>query len=100
MSFDKSTLSYFLPMNQSRISDSKANGHGERNLAPYSYFGAMCHDPPHVTIGICRSRVKPGGRKDTLANILATKGERKRTNRLLPSASADLPVNLDILAHV
>jgi len=46
---------------------------GVRNLAPYSYFGAMAHDPPHVCIGICRSRGKPSGKKDTLANILETK---------------------------
>uniref|UniRef100_A0A061SEF3 Flavo protein oxygenase n=1 Tax=Tetraselmis sp. GSL018 TaxID=582737 RepID=A0A061SEF3_9CHLO len=46
---------------------------GVRNLAPFSYFGAMSHDPPHVCIGICRSRSKATGKKDTLANILATK---------------------------
>eukprot|EP00873_Tetraselmis_striata_P029338 jgi/Tetstr1/449602/TSEL_036689.t1 len=46
---------------------------GVGNLAPYSYFGVVSHDPPHVCIGMVRSRDRPSGRKDTLANILATR---------------------------
>jgi hypothetical protein len=63
---------------------------GRRNLAPYSYFGVMSHDPPHVCIGICASRSKPGGQKDTLRNILDTKG-RALARRVLSLASV-LPV--------
>jgi flavin reductase (DIM6/NTAB) family NADH-FMN oxidoreductase RutF len=44
------------------------------NLAPYSYFAAVAHDPPHVAIGCCAAADgRPGGHKDTLANILETK---------------------------
>ena len=42
------------------------------NLAPFSYFGGVSHDPPVVAIGICRSSMRGGARKDTLANIEAT----------------------------
>eukprot|EP01035_Chromulina_nebulosa_P020627 gene20627-26744_t len=43
---------------------------GIRNIAPYSYFGAVAHDPPTVTLGICTGR--NGLHKDTLVNILET----------------------------
>mmetsp|Transcript_39908 Transcript_39908/g.55483 ORF Transcript_39908/g.55483 Transcript_39908/m.55483 type:complete len:280 (+) Transcript_39908:143-982(+) len=40
---------------------------GVVNLAPFSYSGAMSHDPPCICFSVCR---KPGGvRKDTLVNI-------------------------------
>ena len=46
---------------------------GSRNLAPYSYFNTVGHDPPMVTIGFAPSRLNEHGRKDTLYNILETK---------------------------
>jgi len=46
---------------------------GTGNLAPYSYFNVVAHDPPHVVIGFCASALKSAGRKDSLANILSTK---------------------------
>ena len=48
---------------------SSLSGDGERNLAPFSFFGAFSFDPPVIGIG-------PGSRaginKDSLANIKAT----------------------------
>ena len=44
---------------------------GVRNVAPFSYFNIMSHDPPHVTIGICKN--PDGTSKDTLRNIEETK---------------------------
>jgi len=49
---------------------------GERNLAPYSYFGAMNHNPPTLAFSCCRNRngeEKYGFAKDTLRNIKETK---------------------------
>jgi hypothetical protein len=46
---------------------------GSRNLAPYSYFGCMGHNPPLVSIAICRSPARGGDKKDTLANIEETR---------------------------
>ena len=45
---------------------------GVRNLAPFSFFTAVCPDPP--TVLFCPS-VRPStkGRKDTLRNVLATR---------------------------
>jgi hypothetical protein len=45
---------------------------GSRNLAPYSYFNAMGHNPPVVAIGMCRSPGRGGGKKDSLINIEET----------------------------
>ncbi|CAM9312486.1 unnamed protein product [Phaeothamnion confervicola] len=45
-----------------------ADGNG--NLAPYSYFNALSHDPPMLAVSCCR---KPGGVfKDSYRNIAAT----------------------------
>lgn len=42
------------------------------NLAPFSYFSAVCSKPP--TILFCAAvRTSSGGKKDTLRNILATR---------------------------
>ena len=41
---------------------------GSKNLAPYSFFNAVCADPPTVLF----SAGRPGRLKDTLANVLAT----------------------------
>lgn len=45
---------------------------GVGNLAPFSYFNVMAHNPPHVCIGFASSRLRPHGRKDTLFNLLET----------------------------
>lgn len=44
------------------------------NLAPYSYFNAMAHDPPTLVMGHCKVKpdVKKDGQKDSLANIMET----------------------------
>ena len=49
---------------------SSLNAEGQPNLAPYSYFQAVCDAPPIVIISC--SPHPPGGTKDTRANILAT----------------------------
>lgn len=40
------------------------DGHGHVNLAPFSYFQALCSDPPLLTVSITTPR--GGGQKDTL----------------------------------
>ena len=47
------------------VSTQSASGIG--NLAPFSYFNIVAHDPPTVVVGICRNR--DGSLKDTLRNI-------------------------------
>lgn len=44
---------------------------GIRNVAPFSYFNIIAHDPPTVVIGICRN-AGSGTKKDTLINIEET----------------------------
>jgi flavin reductase (DIM6/NTAB) family NADH-FMN oxidoreductase RutF len=43
---------------------------GTPNLAPFSFFGGVTSDPPTVMVSVGRRR---GNRKDTAANLLATK---------------------------
>lgn len=43
---------------------------GNVNAAPYSFFNAMCNDPPALAIGVNRSL--DARRKDTAANVDAT----------------------------
>lgn len=43
---------------------------GVDNVSPFSYFGAVAHDPPMLAIGFCR---KGGEKKDSLVNILESK---------------------------
>ena len=42
---------------------------GVDNVSPFSYFGAVGHDPPMFAIGFCRKR---GEQKDSLVNILSS----------------------------
>ncbi|KAI8821690.1 uncharacterized protein EV422DRAFT_428628 [Fimicolochytrium jonesii] len=42
---------------------------GVVNVAPYSYFNVVCHDPPTLMISVNAGRTGP---KDTLRNILST----------------------------
>jgi hypothetical protein len=46
---------------------------GTVNVAPYSYFNAVCHNPLTVVIGINHSAARPSGKKDSLLNIEATR---------------------------
>jgi flavin reductase (DIM6/NTAB) family NADH-FMN oxidoreductase RutF len=49
---------------------STVDGEGRANLAPFSFFQAVCASPPTIVLGIAWL---PSGRpKDTLANILET----------------------------
>lgn len=43
---------------------------GVSNLAPFSFFGGICSDPPMLYINVSR---RQGQLKDTAANILATR---------------------------
>mmetsp|Transcript_54758 Transcript_54758/g.110080 ORF Transcript_54758/g.110080 Transcript_54758/m.110080 type:complete len:270 (+) Transcript_54758:102-911(+) len=43
---------------------------GKVNVAPFSFFGVMCHDPPTLVFCTIPRKGKP---KDTLANCLSTK---------------------------
>lgn len=67
---------------------------GRANLAPFSYFQAVCSAPPTIVLGI--SQRGDGSRKDTLANILAT-GEltinhvSHALTESMNATSADLP---------
>lgn len=45
---------------------------GRPNLAPYSFFNAVCEDPPMVAYASNGEKTGGHGRKDTLANIRAT----------------------------
>lgn len=50
---------------------SSINAAGQPNLAPYSFFNAVCSNPP--TLLFCASvRGTDGGQKDTLHNVQAT----------------------------
>lgn len=49
---------------------STISGNGVRNIAPFSYFNIVAHNPPTVVIGICRR--PDGSKKDTLINIEET----------------------------
>jgi len=50
------------------VSTKSASGIG--NLSPFSYFSAVAHDPPTVSVGICKNR--DGSDKDTYNNIKET----------------------------
>lgn len=42
------------------------------NVAPFSYFGGVAHDPPMISIGFCR-KGRERLQKDSLVNILSQK---------------------------
>jgi flavin reductase (DIM6/NTAB) family NADH-FMN oxidoreductase RutF len=48
---------------------SSCDEHGARNLAPFSYYQAVCSRPPMIVLAIAW---RDGAPKDTLRNILAT----------------------------
>lgn len=49
---------------------STVNPEGRPNLAPFSYFNAVCAKPPHLLF--CPGLHAPGQPKDTLLNVRAT----------------------------
>lgn len=53
------------------VSTISASGE-EGNLAPYSYFNMVSHNPPYVVLGCSTSKLRSHGKKDTLVNILET----------------------------
>lgn len=50
---------------------STIDGGGRPNLAPFSYFQAVCSSPPTIVLGI--AWLPNGKPKDTLANVLETR---------------------------
>jgi flavin reductase (DIM6/NTAB) family NADH-FMN oxidoreductase RutF len=62
------TISAVVPRPVAFVSSRSAAG--INNLAPFSYFNAVAHDPPTLCVGICKNR--DGSNKDTLNNIEET----------------------------
>ncbi len=52
---------------------SSMGANGVANLAPYSFFNALCDTPPMVMFGSAGQKPDQARGKDSLANILATK---------------------------
>jgi flavin reductase (DIM6/NTAB) family NADH-FMN oxidoreductase RutF len=50
---------------------SSLDEHGRRNLAPFSFFNAVCARPPHIVFSPL-VRETDAGEKDTLRNVRAT----------------------------
>ncbi len=50
---------------------STIDGRGRANLAPFSYYQAVCSSPPTIVLGI--AWLPEGRPKDTLANVLETR---------------------------
>ncbi len=75
---------------------------GVRNLAPFSYFMAVCANPPVIAFSPM-IRGRDGSRKDTLTNILAT-GEfvvnivSESLAAQMNQCSADFPPEVDEFA--
>ncbi len=51
---------------------SSVSAAGVRNLAPFSFFNAVCTEPPVVCFAAARPAAAGKPKKDTLANIEAT----------------------------
>ena len=64
-------ISSIVPRPIGFVSSVSADGKST-NLAPFSYFGTMGHDPPTLAIGFAAARHRDHGRKDTLVNVLET----------------------------
>ena len=75
-------ISAVVPRPVAFVSTLSAQGGG--NLAPYSYFNVLAHNPPHVAIGFCTTGLRAHRRKDSLVNILET-GCAAHVSRLLRS---------------
>jgi len=63
-------VSSFVPRPIALVSSLSTEGH--HNVAPFSYFNAVGHNPVNLTIGCNRSPSRQGGKKDTLINIEET----------------------------
>lgn len=46
---------------------------GAVNLAPFSYFNVLSHNPVILAFGVSRSALRSGGKKDSLQNIEETR---------------------------
>lgn len=72
--------------------------HGRPNLAPFSYFQAVCSRPPTIMLSI---GTRPDGKpKDTLANLLATREltishVSEPLAAAMNATSADVPTGVD-----
>jgi flavin reductase (DIM6/NTAB) family NADH-FMN oxidoreductase RutF len=80
---------------------STVNTTGRRNLAPFSFFSAVCSNPPIVLIST--SVRKDGTQKDTFTNIEATKEfvvniVSESFARQMNECSADFPPEVDEFA--
>eukprot|EP00210_Caulerpa_lentillifera_P004705 g4489.t1 len=64
-------ISGVVPRPVAFISSLSSDGIG--NLAPFSYFAAVAHDPPCIAVSIARNPFRGGVEKDTGKNILDTK---------------------------
>jgi len=79
---------------------STVDARGVPNLAPYSFFNAVCPNPPHVLF--CPN-VRADNPKDTLANVRAT-GEfvvnivTQPTAAAMNATAADFPPDVDEFA--
>jgi flavin reductase (DIM6/NTAB) family NADH-FMN oxidoreductase RutF len=51
---------------------SSTGADGSHNLAPFSYFGVMAHDPPMLALGTCATSGRANRMKDTQQNVLET----------------------------
>lgn len=69
-------ISAVVPRPIAFVSTQDAAGVG--NLAPYSYFNCMGHNPPLLAFGAARSPSRGGGKKDTLQNIEETGCDGRR----------------------
>lgn len=83
---------------------STVDAEGRANLAPFSFFAGVTSAPPIVMIGVGRSR---GARKDTAANLLATREAvvhvpPRRLAAAMVATSAAVPHGVDEfdLAHL
>lgn len=73
---------------------------GRRNLAPFSFFNGVGSNPPALTVSINHAAGRSSGKKDTLANILAT-GElvvnlvTEATAAAMNETATDYPAGFD-----
>ncbi len=77
---------------------STLSGDGQRNLAPFSYYQAVCSKPATVVLGISWQR--DGRPKHTLANILETREltishVRRELAEAMNTTSVDAPADVD-----
>lgn len=77
---------------------STVDADGRANLAPFSFFAGVTSSPPTVMVSVGRAR--GGRRKDTAANLLATREAvvhiaPRRLARAMVETSAEVPHEVD-----